>query len=229
MIFFVFFIFLPSIIAACILLPIIYLRQRKENMNIRVFGLSGTNGSGKDTIADLLADKYGFLFASATDMFVEELNKRGLPLDREHKARLSAEWRRKYGMSFIVDKAWEMFNDRPGKYKGLIVGSLRHPGETDKIHELGGKQIWVDADSKVRYKRIQKNLSVRASTHAEEGKTYEEFLEEERREMTPSGDEATLNMSAVKEKADIFIENSGDDIVQFKLKAEKALGLKNGK
>jgi len=194
-----------------------------------IFGLGGTNGSGKDTVAQMLAERHGYLNASATEMFLGELNKRGWPIDREHKAKLSAEWRREFGMGVIVDKAVEMFNASPDTYKGIIVGSLRHPGEADRVHELGGKQIWVDADAHIRYDRIQKSLDERAGTHAEQGKTFEEFLEEQKREMTPVGDAATLNMSAVKERADIFLTNDGNDIEAFKDAAEKTLGLSTQK
>lgn len=190
-----------------------------------IFGLGGTNGSGKDTVANMLAERHGFLNVSATEMFIGELNKRGWPLDRKHKSKLSAEWRREFGMGVIVDKAVDMFNAETDKYQGIIVGSLRHPGETDRVHELGGKQIWVDADPRVRYERIQCNLKEREGTHAEQGVSFEQFLADEKREMTSEGDEATLNMAGVKERADIFLENNGENIEEFKDAAEKALGL----
>ena len=190
---------------------------------MKLIGLSGTNGSGKDTVAKLLADKYGYLNASATEMFLEELQKRGWAVSREHKSKLSAEWRRESGMGVIVDKAVEMFNMYPGKYKGIVVGSLRHPGEADQVHELGGTMVWTDADPKARYDRIQKNLHERKGTHDEHEKTFEQFLFEEESEMQHSGDAATLNMSAVKERSDIFLENDGDDIEVFKTDIENAL------
>lgn len=190
---------------------------------MKIIGISGTNGSGKDTVSKMLAEKHGYLFADASAMFVAELNQRCLPIDRANKAKLSAEWRREFGMGAIVDKAVEMFNKSSKAYAGLVVGSLRHPGEVDSVHNLGGKVVWVDADPRVRYDRIQKNLHERQTTHAEEGKSFEEFLAEQQREMTPVGDSATLNMSAVKEKADIFLENNGDDVEAFKKEAEEAL------
>lgn len=196
-----------------------------SKISITIFGLGGTNGSGKDTVAQMLAERHGFLNASATEMFLGELNARKWPVDREHKSKLSAEWRRNFGMGVIVDKAVDMYKKSPGKYKGIIVGSLRHPGEADRVHEFGGKQIWVDADPKIRYDRIQKNLEERRGTHVEEGKSFEDFLAEEKREMTHSGDEATLNMGGVKEKSDIFLSNNGNDIEAFKDEAEKALGI----
>ena len=184
---------------------------------MQLIGLSGTNGSGKDTIAHLLRDKYGWCFAGATEMFVIELTKRGLPTDRVHKSSLSAEWRRQYGMAAVVDKGMAMFNE--GRYPGLIVGSLRHPGEADRIHELGGKMLWVDADPQIRYIRITANDRGRI----EDRKTYEEFLADEQREMYPEGDSATLHGAAVKERGDIFITNNGNDIDAFKEQAELVL------
>lgn len=182
-----------------------------------IIGLSGTNGSGKDTIGHLLAEKYGFLFADATKMLGDELTKRGLTHERENKSALSAEWRREHGMGVIVDKAVEAF--KQGDYKGVIVGSLRHPGEADRVHELGGTVVWVDADPKVRYERITKNDRGRV----EDQKTFEEFLVEQEREMKPVGDGATLNMSAVKERVDLTLENNGSDIDSFKQYAEQKL------
>jgi cytidylate kinase len=182
-----------------------------------LIGLAGTNGSGKDTIAHMLAEKYGFCFAGATEMLAAELKQRGLPTDRVHKSKLSAEWRREHGMAAIVDKGVILFES--GDYQGLIVGSLRHPGEADRVHELGGTMLWIDADPHIRYERIIGGNRGRI----EDQKSFEEFLADEAREMKPEGDAATLNMGAVKERADIFIQNDGNDIEAFKLQAEKAL------
>ena len=184
---------------------------------MKIIGLAGTNGSGKDTIGHLLADKYGYLFADATAMLGAELDKRGLPHERANKSALSAEWRREHGMAVIVDKALEAFES--GEYKGLIVGSLRHPAEAERVHELGGSVIWVDAEPKIRYERVTNNDRGRL----EDKKSFKKFMEEEASEMSQSGDLATLNMGAVKEQADLFIQNNGNDIELFKADAEKSL------
>jgi len=189
---------------------------------MKIIGFSGPNGSGKDTVADMLGAQHNFYVASATQMLTQELEQRGWPTDREHKSKLSAEWRREYGMAVIVDRAYEYYKQHQDKYAGMIVGSLRHPGEADRVHELGGTMLWIDADPRVRYDRIQANAAVRGRA-AEDDKTYEEFLAEQEREMRPVGDEATLNMSAVKGRADAFLENNGDDLEEFKAAVKKQL------
>lgn len=182
-----------------------------------IYGVGGTNGSGKDTASNVLA-KYGYFVGSATDMLAAELKKRGLPTDRVNKRTLSAEWRREHGMAVVVDKAIEAA--RAAGYSKLIVGSLRHPSEADRVHELGGKVIWVDADPRVRYARITSNDRGRV----EDKKTYEQFLADEEAEKRQTGDAATLSTEAVKERSDIFLNNEGS-VEEFEAAVIEALKL----
>lgn len=185
---------------------------------MKIIGIAGTNGSGKDTVSLMLNERHGYFVASATEMLEAELKKRDLPLEREHKRTVGNEWRSTYGVSAIVDRAVELA--REAGYDKLVVGSLRNPGEVDKVHELGGITVWVDADQMVRYQRI---TSVDRG-RVEDNKTFEEFQTEEQAEMEPQGDGAVgLNMSAVKDKADIVVENNDSDIDKFKNLAEEKL------
>jgi cytidylate kinase len=186
---------------------------------MKIIGIAGTNGSGKDIIALMLRDQHGWFFAGATEMLGVELDKRGLTHERVNKSALSAEWRRQYGMAAVVDKGLELYEAEGADKNGLVISSLRHPGEADKVHELGGLVLWLDADPAVRYARIQANDRGRV----EDKKTFEQFLAEQEAEMHPVGDDATLNIAGVKDRADIFIENNGDDIEQFKLQTIETL------
>ncbi len=189
-----------------------------------LYGLSGTNGSGKDSLGAYLAREYNFLFVSVTDLLREEAKRRGLPVERENLREISAEWRRQSGLGVLVEKAVELYKSEGGDvaYSGLIMASLRNPGEADSIHELGGKMIWVDADPQVRYARI---TGANRGRGEEDNKTYEQFLAEQDAEMQHSGDAATLSMADVKDRCDIFINNGGNDITEFETYVTKMLGL----
>jgi dephospho-CoA kinase len=184
--------------------------------DIKIIGISGTNGSGKDSLGEMLAEHHGWLFVPATDILRSELTSRGEPIEREKLRNLGNEWRKQFGAGVLIDKSVEIF--RKGNNKGLAIASIRSVGEAERVHELGGKIVWVDADHKIRHKRINGR-----GRSAEDSKTLEQFLIEEQLEMHGTEDKATLNMVGVKAKADIFLENNGDNIEEFKNQAEKAL------
>ncbi len=184
---------------------------------MKIIGVSGTNGSGKDTVSQMLAERHGYFVVSATDMLDKELKQRGWPSDRQHKSKLGDEWRREFGLGVIVDKAVKAAET--AGFDKLVVGSLRNPGEAERAHELGGKLVWVDAEPKVRYERIQRAKRGRD----EDRRSFEQFLAEERVEMHGSADAATLNMTAVKARADVYLENGTEDLEIFKNAAEATL------
>jgi len=185
---------------------------------MRIIGIAGTNGSGKDSLAHILRDDYGWFFVSAsTDLIIPELEKQGRPLERHEMAALTTEWRQKEGMGAVINHALSFYKAQGKEYPGLVIGSLRHPGEAQRVHELGGTVIWVDADPKVRYERIYSRRQ-----GDKDQKTYEQFLSEEQAEMVHSGDKATLNMAGVKDAADSVIENNSS-LEALKASVEKLL------
>lgn len=175
-----------------------------------LIGISGTNASGKDSVGLLLQEKNNLCFISVTESLRSEAKRRGLPPKREVLASISAEWRRNSGdLGILVHKAIGLFELEAKHYKGLVIASLRNPGEADTVHEQGGFVVWVDADPKIRYRRIQANNRGRGE---EDNKTFEQFLAEEAAEMNRIGDEATLETAAVKPKADGVIINESDNM-----------------
>lgn len=187
---------------------------------MRLIGLAGTNGSGKDTVGHMLAERHGYLFVSVSDLLRQEARKRGQAVEREVLRAISAEWRRTYGLGVLVDKAIEYFNITSGEYVGIVASPMRNTGEAQHLKDLGGTLIWTDADPQVRYKRIFSRQRT-----AEDNKTFDQFVAEEQAEMIPppGSDAAVLNFGAVKELADIRITNDGSDIEAFKDYAESKL------
>ncbi len=191
---------------------------------IKIIGISGTNGSGKDSAGHILAQKYNFLFLSVTELLRDEAKRRGLSVERQNLRAISAEWRRELGLGVLMDKAIAEFESREESYSGLATASLRNPGEADRIHEFKGMVIWLDADPRKRYERIQANKDLRGRAE-EDNKTFEQFLAEEQAEMIHEGDEATLSMQGVKDKSDMILLNNFDNIDDFSSYLSEKLGL----
>jgi len=189
---------------------------------MKIIGLAGTDASGKDTVGQILAKRYGWCFISVTDILRAELKRRNIELKREYLRLISAEWRRKFGPAVLIDKALKEYKPVEQEYNGLVISSLRHPAEADRIHELEGMVVWTDADPKVRYERV-----LHRNRGSEDHVTFEQFVAEEQAQMHHSGDDATLSLAEVKAKADIFLENNTSNIEDLNSKAETAL--KNAK
>lgn len=191
----------------------------------KLIGISGTNGSGKDTVGGILAAEHNYHFISVTDILRAELKSRGMSYERKNMRALSSEWRKKYGLGVLVDKAMEIYASESNKYYGLVMASLRNPGEADTIHSLGGVLIWVDANPKIRYARVSgKSRGEHRSVN--DNKTYEEFLHDEEAEMRrpKNGDETSLAMIEVKDKSDLFLSNDTNDLDVLRATLDQLLG-----
>jgi shikimate kinase len=180
-------------------------------MNTKIIGLSGTNGAGKDQVGAILAERFGYMFITVTESLRAEARARSQPVEREFLRAISSEWRSQYGLGVLVDKAMTVYQAAPKTYRGVVMASLRNPGEADRIHELGGTVVWIDADPQVRYNRIQNNADLR-NRKEEDNKTFQQFQDEELAEMHASGDATTLHMLGVKKLSDVFITNDGDSL-----------------
>ncbi len=193
---------------------------------LQIIGLAGTNGSGKDTVGHILAEKHGFVFISVTELLRKECLRRNLPIERENLRMISAEWRRELGLGVLVDKAVAEYEKDADKYKGVVMASLRNPGEADRIHEFGGTMVWIDADPRVRYDRVQVNAASRNRAE-EDNKTFEQFLAEEEVEMhvPTGGDIAMLDSASVKTRCDVFLTNDSNDLATFQIAIDQALRL----
>jgi dephospho-CoA kinase len=175
----------------------------------QIVGIAGTNGAGKDELGKLLAERCGYHFHSVTDVLRDELRRQGKEITRQNLAALSKQWRNESGDDGIMfQKAIDAYvaeKDEKG-YKGVALVSLRHPGENKTIHDNDGIVAWVDANQRIRYERVIAGSRGRN----EDNVTFEQFQADEAREMHPSVDApaGTLNMAAVRDTADIKIENN---------------------
>ncbi len=193
---------------------------------MKIIGLSGTLASGKDTVAQLLEESYGFMHVSTSDMLRAEKKRvfgdspEALLLRNDPFAN---ELRATRGAGVLVEIAEEQYSKNIDKFpNGLVVSGIRSIGEAEKIKELGGEIVFVDADSRTRYNRT----SIRARDNNDRDTTYDEFMNMEKSESPVGNNDKTVqNLPELKKLADIHLLNDGNDIEIFKSEAAKQLGL----
>jgi dephospho-CoA kinase len=192
----------------------------------RIIGVAGTLGSGKDTVGEVLAEEYGFFHASTSDMLRAAKKKKYGDSPKALLLRadpFANELRATRGPGVLVELAYEEYMENIDKYPGgMVATAIRSIGEAEKIKELGGTMVFVDADPKIRYERT----FARKRDTNDHSASYEDFLAMEKSESdVPAGDKTVQNLPAMKELADIQLENNGNDIEAFKEAAKKSLNL----
>jgi dephospho-CoA kinase len=174
---------------------------------MKLIGLSGTNGSGKDTVAEILVSDFGFYYISFSHILRKEATKQNLIDSRENLRKISSDLRKKFGEDVLVVRAIEHYYQLKRNYAGLVLGSIRNSGEAEAIKKNGGYLFWIDAEAKTRYSRIQKNLEQR-NHRATDRVSFEQFIQDELAEMKINQSNPSLDMAKVKRQSDIQLTNN---------------------
>ncbi len=135
-----------------------------------IIGLAGDIASGKDTVWQYLAERYGAAHFECSDVLKDTLNRLHLPIVRENLANLGEGFRATFGEDILVRT---LVHDVEQCDTGLIVVSgIRKLGELELLRELSGfRLMFIDVSLRIRYERI-----VRRGQKADDRmKTYEEF------------------------------------------------------
>ncbi|MBN2637894.1 MAG: AAA family ATPase [Bacteroidales bacterium] len=165
-----------------------------------VIGITGTLGAGKGTIVDYLIEKKGFAHFSVRQFLIEEIEKHGLPVNRDTMTTTANEIRKEHDPAYIIKV---LYDQALQKGQNAIIESIRTPGEVEFLKNQGVFYLFaVDADPKVRYGRIVTRAS--ETDHVD----YETFLSNEKREMTTS-DPNKQNLARCIEMADYRFNNNG--------------------
>lgn len=176
-----------------------------------VVGISGTFASGKDTLAEYLVKKFGYHHVSSSDMIRKVAQERYGSIERPILRKTGIELRNENGSGVLAEKALEAYS-RP-----IIISGIRTVGEAQAIKNTDGVMVFVDADRRLRYERMQKRA------RDDESKiSFEEFISREEEESS-NNDESSQNLSAVMQESDIILSNSGS-IDEFLSQAIAKLG-----
>jgi len=165
-----------------------------------IIGITGTLGAGKGTIVEYLINNKGFKHFSVRQFLIEEIKKKGLPVNRDSMTEVANNLRANHSPSFIIEQLYKKAIDEGGN---AIIESIRTPGEVEFLKKQGKFYlIAVDANPQIRYNRI--TLRASETDHI----TYDTFLANEKREFTAS-DPNKQNLSRCIQLADIVLQNDG--------------------
>ncbi|HEY4523029.1 MAG TPA: AAA family ATPase [Candidatus Paceibacterota bacterium] len=163
-----------------------------------IIGITGTNGAGKGTVVEYLVEK-GFTHYSMSGVIIEEIKRRGMPMNRDNTRLVGNDLRKTHGPAYLVETNYERATQAGGD---AIIEALRAIGEAEFLKEHAVSLLAVDADRRIRYERITGRAG------ALDQVTFEHFSEQEDRELTGT-DIWDMNIAGVMAMADYTLTNDG--------------------
>lgn len=174
-------------------------------MKMKVIGLTGTIGSGKEIVREIIEKNMNAYSVVLSSLLKEDaLKKQGINITRETRQNLGNELRKQYGNEILAKIAVSFMQNNKDF---LIIDGIRNPGEADFLKTKFGvdfRLIAVDAPQQIRYDRI--------SQRKREGdpQTWEEFIKLDERDQGKDEPEYGQQVKKCIEMADIYIENAGN-------------------
>lgn len=163
-----------------------------------IIGITGTLGAGKGTVVEYLVQEKGFRHYSAREFISKEVERRGLPVNRDTQAEVANDLRAKHGPGLIAERLYEQAQ-KSGQ--NSIIESIRTPGEVAALRKHKNFYLFaVDASPPKRYERISRRRS--ETDHV----SYERFSSDEAREFR-SDDPNKQNLSRCIGLADYVFNN----------------------
>lgn len=178
------------------------------NQKIRLIGVTGTAGAGKDTVADLLCQVFNLQNLSSGD-YLRVITRYAYkqPYDfnpaRDQLYEVANFLRTEINPATLVKLC--ILQAQVQNVQGAVISGLRAMGEAEAIRAAGGIIVGVDADPHVRYQRMTSR-----KRDSEAQWTLEEFLkqdEHENRGLSDSG--PGRGIRSIIDSADVVVGNSG--------------------
>ncbi len=167
-----------------------------------IIGITGTNGSGKDTAASFLV-KGGFSRYSLSDILRQECEFRKLPKDRDTLILLGNQLRKEHGAHVLAKMILERIQQNEDDL--AVIVSIRNGSEVKFLkNHPEFKLIAIDAPIEERYERAKQRAT------EQDDITFKKFQQQEEKEMNGE-DEHTQQLAQVINMADEFITNDGSE------------------
>lgn len=165
-----------------------------------IIGLTGKNGAGKGTVAELLMDR-GFSYRSLSDILREKLLEDNREICRETLISTGNSLREAHGPAVLAIMTAEKINTSDD----WVIDSIRNPAEIKALKEKipGFTMIEVSAAVEVRFQRCLKRGREGAELN------LEDFIAIEKRELESDDPNSQQLLKCIK-LCDYSISNDSD-------------------
>ena len=167
---------------------------------MKVIGLIGEKGSGKQTFVNFLkeiAPDLNIRQVRFSDILAQTLMIWDIPNTRANLQKLSLIMEEGFGQSSLANAA--KYSIEGDSADVVVFDGIRREPELELVKEMTNSiLIYVTAEQKLRYER----LKLRSEKVGEVGLTFEQFLQEDK-------SKAEINIPSLGKKADVKLENNG--------------------
>lgn len=168
------------------------MEQRKKV----IIGLVGETGSGKDTVAKYLAEKYGATLMRFADPLKDTLKIYFDKFSKEDQQWLAMEFRGRFGNDVLGRALRKKVEDGSGL---ISINGLRMPEDYDFVKSFAPSfVIYITADQKLRWERV-----FGRGEKTDDKVSFEKFQEIERAE-------TEVHIPEIGAKADFTVHNEKD-------------------
>ena len=168
---------------------------------MKVIGIFGLIGSGKDTVAEYLEEKYGFYHVSYGTI-VRELSKQlGRTLERDDLIKKQREYVQRYGQNYFGRLAVQKIRDSNEQF--CVLSGIRRPQDIEEPRKAFGEDfllVFIDASPRIRFERMH------ARMREGDPETLEEFLRQEEEEKKAFGFDQVMRYVKFKIKNEGSLE-----------------------
>jgi len=119
---------------------------------MKIIGVCGKIGAGKDAVADYICRKHGFKKIVMSDLIIEEMKKIGRSVSRENIQKTTREFKAKHGKGIWAEKTIEHARERG--FEKIVVTGLRDSEEIPIFRKEDFTLVFIDASPEVRFKRL---------------------------------------------------------------------------
>ncbi len=164
---------------------------------MKVIGIFGYIGAGKDAVAVRLEEKYGYKNYSYGDLVRSEASRLGNVPDRAGTQKTRQFCDAKYGKEYFPKSIVEKII--ADKCEKAIISGIRNPEDAIVPKKFFGKDmllIFIDADKKKRYERLKKRK------REGDPSSLAAFRQQERRELQ------IFDYKSTEKLCDVVIKNN---------------------